>query len=266
GDDLLLVPLDVLNDRMAPRTDEFGFRAVAVLMTGSTGYDEQDWRARRSLFDRGLVCIGSADIAGSQALCFLRSDSIRSFTQLDVESRGHVTMSNLLDGAGFGNQLWRYTCVKLYALRHGLTPAVPAWQGNQLFGLQDASSEGFDFPRISYPGFAKNDRELWDRDNPPFDMDLDGYFQEIPECWRKHRDLLRNMFQLSHRHLEAMDAWRDTVTDHGRRTLVAVSVRRGDYYRLQTQIAPWFRLVPEQWYLDWLRTIWPSLRDPMLFV
>ena len=29
---------------------------------------------------------------------------------------------------------------------------------------------------------------------------------------------------------------------------------------------PWFRLVPEDWYLAWLRTIWPTLRDPLLFV
>jgi hypothetical protein len=26
------------------------------------------------------------------------------------------------------------------------------------------------------------------------------------------------------------------------------------------------RIVPEEWYLAWLRAIWPELRDPLLFV
>ena len=256
GDDLHLVPVHALNE-------EFSYRAVAVLLPEES---EHNWKLRRSLFDRGLVCIGSVDFAGVEALCFLASDAVRSFNQLDVASRGHVTMSGLIEGAGFGNQLWRYACVKLYALRHGLTPALPAWQGNQLFGLEDEACEGFDFPTIRYPGFADTDRELWDRDEPPINVDLDGYFQEIPECWQKHRALLRRMFQLLPEYLQAIDAWRDAVTDGGRRTLVAISVRRGDYSRFQSESWPWFRIVPEEWYLDWLRTIWPTLRDPVLFV
>jgi hypothetical protein len=175
-------------------------------------------------------------------------------------------MSTLTDGAGFGNQLWRYACVKLYALRHGLTPALPPWQGNHLFGLQDESCEGLDFPTIFYPGFADNDRELWDRDDPPINVDLSGYFQEIPACWQKHRVLLTHIFRLLPEYAHAIDAWRDAVTDGGRRTLVAISVRRGDYYKFQSESWPWFRMVPEEWYLDWLRTIWPTLRDPVLYV
>ncbi len=267
GDDLLLLPEHLLNERMTPLSEGFSFRAVAALFpaSGQPG-DEQNWRLRRSLFDRGLICIGSVDFAGWKALCFLASDAVRSFNHLDVEARGHVTMSTLLDGAGFANQLWRYACVKLYALRHGLTPAIPPWQGNHLFGLEDTSSADFAFLKISYPGFADNDRELWDQDTPPIDVDLAGFFQEIPECWRNHRSLLRHMFQLSPEHRQAIDAWRDSVTDAGRRTLVAISIRRGDYHKFQFEGFPWFRIVPENWYLNWLRTIWPTLRDPILFV
>ncbi len=223
GDDLLLLPASELEEMMTLPAQGFSFRAVAVLFPDPADKPGagNSWKLRRSLFDRGLVCIGSVEFAGGRALCFLASDAVRSFNQLDVESRGYVTMSTLLDGAGIGNQLWRYACVKLYALRHGLTPAFPAWQGNQLFGLQDTSCAGLAFPRISYPGFANNDRELWDQENPPINIDLAGYFQEIPECWRKHRALLRHMFQLPPEHVQAIDAWRDAVTDGGRRTLVA---------------------------------------------
>ena len=268
GADLLVSSEHVLNEIMKSPAEEFSFGAAAVLFPGASGGPgyEENWKLRRSLFDRGLICIGAADFAGGRALCFLASDAIRSFNELNVESRGHVTMSTLTAGAGFGNQLWRYVCVKLYALRHGLTPAFPAWQGNQLFGLEDESCENFSFPKIGYPGFADNDRELWDRDDPPINIDLAGYFQEIPECWRRHREFLRNMFQLSPQHAQAIEAWRDAVTDGGRRTLVAVSVRRGDYSKFQFESFPWFRIVPEGWYLDWLRTIWPTLRDPVLFV
>jgi hypothetical protein len=268
GDDLLLVPVQALKEMMPPVAEEFSFRAVAALFPEVSGQqrDEDNWKLRRSLFDHGLVCIGSVDFAGSEALCFLASDSVKSLNQLDVESRGHVTMSTLVEGAGFGNQLWRYAFVKLYALRHGLTPALPVWQGNQLFGLEDESCEGFAFPRISYPGFAANERELWDRDDPPINVDLAGYFQEIPECWRKHRALLRRMFELSPEHMQAIEAWRDAVTGGGRRPLVAISVRRGDYYKFQSESWPWFRIVPEEWYRDWLRTLWPTLRDAVLFV
>src|SRR5581483_2602097 len=105
------------------------------------------------------------------------------------------------------NQLFRYSCVKLYALRHGLTLAVPGWTGNRLFGLRDQSCEGLSFPKLSYLGFAKNDREFWDWDDPPIDIDLKCYFQEIPECWRTHRALLRNLYQMPPDYREALDAW-----------------------------------------------------------
>jgi glycosyltransferase involved in cell wall biosynthesis len=268
GNDLLLLRADMLNEMMTPLTQDFSFRAMAVLLPPSPSQPsgENAWRIRRSLFDRGLICVGSAHVGGSKALCFLASDAVRSFSQLDVEPRGHISMSVLVEGAGFANQLFRYACAKLYALRHGLTAAFPTWEGNQLFGMNDKSCVGLSLPQVSFPGFADDDRQLWEKDDPPINIDLVGYFQEIPECWRRHRPLLRRLFQLPPQYLHAIDAWRHDVTDGGRRTLVAIHVRRGDYRNLQLNNAPWFRIVPEDWYLDWLRTIWPMLSQPILFV
>ena len=53
------------------------------------------------------------------------------------------------------------------------------------------------------------------------------------------------------------------MTDNGRRTLIAVHLRRTDYHLSEL---PWFRIIPEEWYLAWLREIWPTLTDPVLFV
>ena len=172
----------------------------------------------------------------------------------------------LAEGGRFANRLFRYAYVKLYALRHGLTAAVPAWEGEQLFGLADKPCTDLPFPRLTFNGFTDEDRRLWERDDPPIDVDLSGYFQELPECWRRHRQLLRRLFQLPAGILQAMDAWHQEVTDGGRRTLVAIHVRRGDYRGLQLQSSPWFRLVPTEWYLAWLRAVWPTLRDPVLYV
>jgi len=271
GYDLLVLPAGALREMMTPPDRDFGFRAVAVLLTDISGepdipggLDPGDWRLQRSLFDRGLICVGLAALAGCKALCFLASYAVRSFNCLHAESRGHITMSGFLQAAAFGNYLFRYACVKLYALRHGLTPGVPAWEGNRLFGLEDRPWEGPRFPVLSYPGFAQNDREIWEPDEPRINIDLIGYFQEIPACWRSHRSLLRHLFQLSPVHLEAIGAWRYAVTQGGRRTLVAVHVRRGNYIDLPG--IPFFRLVPVDWYLDWLRAVWPTLCDPILFV
>jgi glycosyltransferase involved in cell wall biosynthesis len=266
GNDLLVLPAHMLNELMTAPDQDFSFRAVAVVFQEIPGQLDRpgDWKLRRTLFDRGLICIGSVPVERGKALCFLASDAVCSFNHLHVESRGHIGMSVLLHGAAFGNQLFRYACVKLYALRHGLTPAFPAWEGNQLFGLEDKRCEGLELPELVYPGFADNDREIWEQDDPPINIDLKGYFQELPECWRRHRPLLRRLFQLPLEHREAIEAWRHSVTRGGRRTLVAVHVRRGDYRNFQG--TPYFRLVPEDWYLEWLRAIWPTLRDPVLFV
>jgi glycosyltransferase involved in cell wall biosynthesis/capsular polysaccharide biosynthesis protein len=267
GDDLLVLPAPLLHEMMTPLSSSFSFRAlVALLPQGSGQFRESDaWKLQRSLFDRGLVSIGSVRIAGAQALCFLAGDAVRPLSGCSLESRGQITISTLAED-GFANQLFRYSFGKLYALRHGLTAAFPAWEGKQLFGLSDKSCEGLAFPRLAFEAFSGADRELWDRENPPIDIDLKGYFQEIPECWRRQRPLLRRLFQLPAEHRHAVDTWHHQVTGGGRRALVAVHLRRGDYRKLQRRHLPWFRIVPEEWYLEWLRTIWSTLSEPLLFV
>ena len=266
---VLLAPPHILSEMIVRLGDDFCFRAVAVLLSqnSSEAIDGTIWKTQRLLFDLGLVGIGCVQIAAGELRCFVTSKAVRSAHSLGVGSRGRITMASLGNNGRFANQLFQYAYVKLYALRHGLTLAIPAWQGNQLFGLDgDASCAGLQLPEIRFAPFTKDDLLLWKMHEPPVDVDLCGYFQEIPECWRNHRALLRRMFSLSAEHQSAFDEWRHEVTHAGRRTLVAVHVRRGDYRYFQQPNLPWFRLIPEEWYIAWLRTVWPSLRDPLLYV
>lgn len=268
GDPLVLLSEGALDEMMGPLAEEFAFRAVVVLSSQDADQppDGHVWTLRRALFDRGLVGIGSVPLAGGQARCFLASDAVRSLHRLGVGARGHVAMSALASDGRFANQLFRYAYLKLYASRNGLATAVPAWEGQQLFGLDDPTCDGLDLQKLIFHAFTDEDRRLWEMDEPPIDIDLVGYFQEIPACWRRHRRLLRRMFQLPVDQHRAIDAWHHEATRGGRRTLVAIHVRRGDYRTHQNSTAPWFRMVPEEWYLAWLRTLWPTLRDPLLFV
>ena len=265
GHDLLLTTQDLLSAMLPYACSEIGFRAVALLSSQVEfgAPDAEAWRLQRKLFDDGLVAVGLARFQGASASCFLASDAVASFDRLGAATRGSVTMTTLGQNGRFANQLFQYAFVKLYALRHGLSLSLPDWQGRRLFGLDDNFCSADALPRVSFNGFTDQDRLLWEADDPPIDIDVWGYFQEVPHCWRRHRSFLQHMFQLPVEHRNAVAAWREDVTRGDERTLVAVHVRRGDYRELNL---PWFRLVPEDYYIDWLRAIWPTLRDPLLFV
>src|SRR5271165_3399395 len=174
GDDLLMLPASAFKEWMPPPDSDFNFRAVVALFEHPGQIDNSDWKLRRTLFDRGLICIGAVPFPGWKALCFLAGDAVECLNKLAVEPRGYISMSVLLLDVGFANQLFRYATVKFYALRHGLTPAFPPWEGNRLFGLEDKSCEGLDLPQVGYPGFAENDREIWEQDESLINIDLAG--------------------------------------------------------------------------------------------
>ena len=260
GDTLLVVDDETLETLLAT---QHSFRALALLPSRGGGRPRDRWRYQRALFDAGLIVIGSINFECGEARCFLASDALSFMPTPEIASRGEITMTSLGRNGGFGNQLFQYAYVKLYALRHGLTAKFPNWQGTDLFRLADPLCGTAALRQLTFHGFTDDDLMLWEADDPPIDADLWGYFQETPECWRRHRQLLRQMFSLPADWQIAFDAWRRTLTRGGERSLVALHVRRGDY---RTHSLPYFQFVPEQLYLDWLRKIWPTLSDPLLFI
>lgn len=266
GIDVLLASPEALTAAMPPVAEDFPFPAVVlVALPASPRTRAVVDRLRRDLFDRGLVETSSCEVPEGVAHGFLLSSLVSTLDGPRAAPQGRITVSTLGRNGRFGNQLFQYAFARLYALRHGLIAGVPEWEGARIYGLDDPGCGDAPLERWTFPGFTDDDRKLWEWDEPPVDIDAMGYFQELPACWRRHRPLLRRLFELPAAERDAMDDWRRRATDGGRRTLVAIHVRRGDYRSLQHEL-PYFRLVPEAWYAAWLRRIWPTLRDPVLFV
>ena len=266
GEPVVLLTQRKLRDSLPHISNHF--RAVCVLLSNDLAEAREVWKVQRDLFDIGFVGVGSAQVAEGEVRCFLKSDCIRNVQDLSAGSRGYVSMTSLGKTGLFGNQMFQYLYVKFYALRHCLTPAFPPWQGNHLFGLQDTSCAGLNLPELSFSPFTEDDLMLWQMAEPPINVDLRGYFQEIPACWQKHRSLVRRMFQVSAEYGRLIDDWRDEVTLAGKRTLITVHVRRGDYRNrdLQSWKTPYFTMIPVDWYLAWLTAIWPTVDSPILYV
>ena len=265
----LVVTETLLNDLDISLTAGRGFCAVVVIVRSehNSAHRDKAWRIQRLLFDAGFIGIGSVAIADDNALCFLASDATQSVRRLGLPSRGQVSMSSLGSNGRFANQLFQYAYVRFYALRHGLDAVFPPWKGQEFFALDDQPWDGLALPELRFGPFNDEDRVLWNRDKPPINIDLRGYFQEIPSCWSKHRAFIRRMFTIRAEYEKTIKSWCREQTLGGRRTLVAVHIRRGDYRDFQNRSdLPWFRLVPEEWYLQWLRSIWQALRDPILYV
>ncbi len=266
--DVLALPCAPLAAWLAACRGPLPFAGVVATWPSAAeaAQDKAAWRVQRALFDRGFVAIGGADTRLGHAQCFLASAQVRTLRGAGRLARGRITMATLAQNGRFANQMFRYAFGKLYGLRHGVAVQIPPWEGQALYALDDdASPAPPTLPTLAFAGFADDDLALWHLDEPPVDVDFVGYFQETPACWRPHRPLLRTMFALTQPHAQELDDWRERVTGAGRRTLVAVHVRRGDY-RGHAFGDAWLRLVPEAWYVAWLRALWPTLARPLLYV
>ncbi|TWA82811.1 glycosyl transferase family 2 [Azospirillum brasilense] len=219
------------------------------------------------LFDRGFVPLRGA----GPGRLFVRSAILPDPADAGADEGARVAMTSLGSNGRFANQMFQYAFLRLYGLRAGAPIQVPAWDGEALFGLSDDRPDPNALPEIRFYDFDGDDRILWALDAPPAGVDFWGYFQEVPESWRQHRAFLRRLFRLRADLSSPLDRWTDRVTEGGRRPLLAVHVRRGDYVRLHREGLGWYRPIPEGWYVAWLRERLAALAgagspEPVVFV
>jgi hypothetical protein len=158
-----------------------------------------------------------------------------------------VSMSTLADyetigNRSYGNELFQYAALKIYAKERGLEVEVPdRWVGRHLF-------EGCDDPVISnlprqYKDFASNPDCIWLNGENLENCNIKGYFQYHTSLYAKHKEYFKNLF-VPKRLLREMG---DKVLEKLPSPLIGIHIRRGDYGR------PPNRVAPNRWYLDWLK-------------
>ncbi len=87
GEMVLLSPAHVLSNMIVRGVENIGFCAIVILASQSPGEARSIWKLQRTLFDSGLVAIGSVQVADCEARCFLSSDS---FDLSIVSALGHA--------------------------------------------------------------------------------------------------------------------------------------------------------------------------------
>lgn len=202
------------------------------------------------LFDRGFVRVrtGLWSRHWGDAL-YVRSTFIEDpFAILDGR-RGVVQVPNLGRNGQFANQLFQVAFASLYALRSGARIALPRWKAGAWFDGLPAFEKPRNLPLLKFVNGVRDPLALWALDVPPRDIGFSGYFQDFPAPWRTHhRVLFRRLFRFRPDIAEALAAWRDAVTEGGRRPLIALHARRGDYLD-RPPGSHIFARVPADWFV-----------------
>ncbi|MBV9463773.1 MAG: alpha-1,2-fucosyltransferase [Verrucomicrobiae bacterium] len=168
-----------------------------------------------------------------------------------------VSMATLGTYGQFGNQLIQYAFLRAYARRFHARPQSPAWVGQLLFGLSDAAPNP-DLPRVEE---WKMPQSFEHRTEPLLDRDLAGYFQYGTAFYRPEREFIRSLYRPVEKVRERLQPGLDRLRASAQ-TVVGLHLRASTWDCGHSV----FFIAPPEWYLAWLREIWPTLERPALFV
>jgi FkbM family methyltransferase len=165
-------------------------------------------------------------------------------------------MTTLGSKGRFGNQLLQYAFVRLHAKDHQLVAEFPDWIGRDLFDLADP------FPSAPLP--SVDETEFGSSLSGPAgqalsERDISGYFVGSKAEWKSRAAEFRALFTPGRNIRPLLDrAWH--ALEAAGKTVVAIHLRRADFGYGR------FWIAPPEWYLAWLRTVWPGLDKPILYV
>ncbi|WP_276354294.1 alpha-1,2-fucosyltransferase [Cohnella caldifontis] len=173
-----------------------------------------------------------------------------------------VTMSCLGKNGFFGNQLFQYAFLKIYAKRYGLYSQNPKWIGEYLFGHRELP--------VTVKLAPVTDREMKEEDllDPSFPVyqgkDLKGYFHFFStRHYQPHKDYFRSLFQPAEHIRGTLDRGMERLRSRGN-TIVAIHIRRGDFVKYLKE--DWCFIAPSDWYIEWLNGFWRQLDRPVLYI
>ncbi|MGB3534837.1 MAG: FkbM family methyltransferase [Microcoleaceae cyanobacterium] len=169
-----------------------------------------------------------------------------------------ITMSSLGKNGRFANQVFQYAFLKIYAQEHDLKLETPQWIGQALFGHQDS--------RITqqYPEFKEetnilSEAKILQLNSPLKNRDLWGYFQYHTQYYKPHRKYFRSLFKPTREIKQKLAPALQRLQAEGK-TIVGLHLRRGDYGYEH------FFVAPNSWYKEWLKGLWETLDNPVLFI
>lgn len=222
--------------------------------------------ADRALFDLGFLRVSPAgvDERDRRTFLYIRSYHLGYATHLDGRRAHRVTLAGMPRLGRFANQILQFAGMTLYGARNNAATPLPEWMGNVLFHIPPAREEACETPYVCR-SFTLDELALWDAEAPaPVDVDFEIFFQVFPRLYETHRTFIRNILRFQDRIAARIHAWFDANLPADA-TLVTIHVRRGDYLLFQND-APWFRVIPIDWYRSFLERVWPSLSNPRLVV
>ena len=176
-----------------------------------------------------------------------------------VATQKVISMSLLGKYGRFGNQVFQYASLSLYAHKHGLQMQIPEdWIGRQLFNCDHIPKIRRQLP---VRNFRKEKVSIFGNDfkEDLSNMDICGYFQCHTKHFAPYQDHFRLLFEPNKSRKEKAEKVLHQVRGKCK-TLVGVHLRRGDFDHGKFQPAP------AKWYLDWLEENWHNLTDPVLFI
>ena len=173
--------------------------------------------------------------------------------------RSVITMSTFGTNGRFGNQIFQYAFLKIYAKEHDLQVEIPRWElGEYLFGQHEQEIAQV-FPEIRDESPEINESQILAANPPLKNIDISGYFQYHTSYYARYKEYFCHLFQPTPEIQNKLEAGVNLLQSKGR-TIVGLHIRLKDYgfsYFFQT---------PFEWYRDWLNQIWSTLENPVLYI
>jgi tetratricopeptide (TPR) repeat protein len=211
-----------------------------------------------SYYDQAIKLAPSHGSALTRKSCFLLKHRLGALTpQPQKKGRDQISMRSLGNKGRFGNQIFQYSFLKIYAEKFNLEIGTEEWAGQYIFSLND--------PRPStLPGVVRESQvnmidALRSTECKLANKDITGYFQFHTNKWSAHRALFQSTFAPKGRFFDLLSP---TISQIHATTdaLIVLHLRRGDFGSTR------FAVSPLNWHLEWLQEIWPQYRNPVLYI
>lgn len=176
-----------------------------------------------------------------------------------------ISMSTLGTNGRFGNQLFQYAYIKIYAKVNDLQVEVPDWIGRYIFGHDDAKISKQLTLVKERAGETKKPSKYFEINTlqPLQNVDIWGYYQYHTKYYSPYKEYFRVLFKPVPDMEKPLKHIINQLRIKGN-TIVSLHIRRGDYNCYSDTSYAYY--VPTEWYKEWLKRIWKTLDKPLLYI